>query len=180
MSKLDQNKIYNLFEYRPILINGSLAVYLGSIEAAIIIGQLLYWQGHGAKKGWVYKTVKEMHAETGIPRHKQSSAIKRCIDLGILKVKLGGIPATRHFQVDVDLLYQQITSWPKFGDLAKRKTAGSIAGKRRSITETTLRKPKKTSESWGAIKIAKQGLANSKSVSDGPRGRISNGFGSQR
>ena len=110
MSKQDQQRIYKMFNQNSIAYNPGLAEVLGSVEAAIFIGQLLYWNGLGKYKDWTYKTMKDMQAETGLSRSQQERVIKECKSLELIQVKLKGIPATRHFQLNLKKLADFIAS----------------------------------------------------------------------
>ncbi len=153
MSKEDQKDTFSLMDTKTIAYNPGLAVVLGSIEAAIIVGQLLYWQGMGFREEWVYKTIPEMELETGVSRHKQQSAIKHCIELGVIELVHKRVPRTRHFSVDIDELYILITSHPNFRRLHSDKATDNSAENRTPITKSTdIDYPKTTAKKTSALK----------------------------
>src|SRR5579871_6849967 len=111
MSKQHQNEIGKYFKYRPIAYNPGLAIILGSPNAGILVSQLLYWHGMGKRPDqWIFKTIEEMYQETGMTRDQQDTAIRICKKLGILETKLFGVPAKRHFRLDIPALKTLIPS----------------------------------------------------------------------
>lgn len=105
-----QKAIYNMLYQRPIAYNSGLARALGSVNAAIFVGQLLHWQGKGAKGEWTYKTVDDFEEETGLSKAQQSTVIKLCKKLGILETKRQGIPPVRHFMLYIEKLIELISN----------------------------------------------------------------------
>ena len=86
---------------KSLVINLAMVKALGSIKIAVFFSQLLYWWGKGKKEGWVWKTQKEMEEETTLSRFDQDTAIRKGIKLGILETKREGIPAKRHFKINL-------------------------------------------------------------------------------
>ena len=146
MSKELQQSVYLHFEQLPIAYNAGLANSLGSIEAAIILGQLLYWHGHGRNKVWIYKTIVEMKFETGISRHKQDSAIKLLKQLGMIEVKKMGIPGRRHFKIDIPNLNQWLTSLSSSSRQVDAKSVSTIVNNQQRNSDNYQRIPKNTSD----------------------------------
>lgn len=132
-----QAHVYSLLTEPPILYNAGLARIIGSVKATIVLAQLLFWYGKGAKKGYVYKTIKEMQYETGLTRHEQISAIRDLKKLGIVSVSLQGIPAKRHFSVDVGRVMELITFGPDYVFKRGRTSGVAVSKKQTSNTENT-------------------------------------------
>ena len=84
---------------KPVAYNPELAKMLGGVKCGVFISQLLYWWEKGANPEWVYKTIDEMYQETGLSRREQDTALRKLVKLGIIEVKLKGIPAKRHFKI---------------------------------------------------------------------------------
>ncbi|OGN09854.1 MAG: hypothetical protein A3J46_04705 [Candidatus Yanofskybacteria bacterium RIFCSPHIGHO2_02_FULL_41_11] len=103
-----QKAIYEILGRGVIAYHASLAKALGSAKAGIFVGQLLYWYGKGRKGEWIYKTIKEMQEETYLSRREQEGAIKIAKEKGVLEVRLLGIPAKRHFRIDINKLVMLI------------------------------------------------------------------------
>ncbi len=113
MSNNHQRAIYNIFSEKIIAYSAGLAKALGSVKAGILMAQLLYWQGKGRNKEWVYKTAEDIYEETGLSRREQETAIKICKAKGVLEVRVMGIPGTRHFRVNIEKLIALIASLHK-------------------------------------------------------------------
>jgi hypothetical protein len=132
-----QRRIFNLFQSRTIAYNPDLARALGSVVAALFLGQLLFWYGKGKKPGWIYKTEKETHAETGLSRKQQETAIRICKKAGFLETKRAGVPPKRHFKIDMDKLTDWLLNSPKSDALIRLEQREEIARSGRIITEST-------------------------------------------
>lgn len=135
-----QRAIYGILHDRPIAFSPKLSSVLGSINASILLAQLLYWRGKGAYSPWVYKTIEEMAEETGLSRSAQETAIKKCKDKKILVTKLKGIPARRFFYVDMERLIDEIDSWLRTNKIDLQKPPEVLAAMHQSITESTSNK----------------------------------------
>lgn len=131
-----QQLIASQFELRPILYIPGLAHLLG-INEAILLGQLLYWDGKGQHKDWTYKTIDELQEETGLTRTRQDNAIKHLKELGVIEVEYHRIPMTRHFRVDVNKLQELICSLQETSTLNYLKPTAKPAVNKQSITEST-------------------------------------------
>lgn len=92
--------LISLLAEKPIAYHRPLVKKFG-IVPGIFLGQILYWQGRGAKPEWIYKTQKEMQDETGLSRCNQETARKHLIAKGVLEEELRGIPATLHYRVNL-------------------------------------------------------------------------------
>lgn len=131
-----QQVIASQFELWPILYIPGLA-HLFGINEAILLGQLLYWDGKGHSKHWTYKSIKELQKETGLTRTKQDNAIRHLKELGVIEIEYHRVPNVRHFRVDVDTLQEVINSMLETGKLNYLKPSNKSAGFKQTITETT-------------------------------------------
>lgn len=138
MSQADQKSISKYFSTKGILYQPGLGIVFGSVNAGILLSQLLYWHGKGKNKdGWVYKTEKDMRLETGLTRTQQENAIKRLKDLGVLEMKLAGIPAKRHFRLDLENLHNLLPSLKETCKLVYLNPPRLPAANQHSITKST-------------------------------------------
>ena len=96
-----QKLVARVLGTRPIAFNPDLGRILKSAKAGLLLSQLLFWYEKGHDPEWIYKTIEEMHRETVLTREEQDSAIKICIEKRVLEVKLKGIPAKRHFKLNI-------------------------------------------------------------------------------
>ena len=90
---------------KPVLLNPIFIEIFGSMNSALFLSQMLYWQGKGRNPDWVYKTIVEMKQETGLTRRKQDNAISILINMDVLSKKLTrSIPPKRTFKVNMEKL----------------------------------------------------------------------------
>jgi hypothetical protein len=90
---------------RSILYIEYLKEMSGSINAALFLSQLLYWQDKGKTKGWVYKTIADMQSETGLSKGQQATAIEIWKKADILEVGYTKTtPPKRNFRINMDVL----------------------------------------------------------------------------
>lgn len=69
---------------QPIAYYPQLAKPLGGVTAAILFGQLFFWQDKTSNPLGVYKTQAEIEQETGLSRREQETARKKLVELGVL------------------------------------------------------------------------------------------------
>lgn len=69
---------------RPIAYHPALAKYVGGVNAAIFLCQLIYWDDKTDDDLGVYKTSSEWEDETGLSYREQAGARKKLRDLGLL------------------------------------------------------------------------------------------------
>jgi hypothetical protein len=163
---------------RPIAYHRVFAKLTGSVKAAVMLSQAVYWQKRAKQQdGWWYKTAEEWEEETGLTRHEQDSARKACEKY--LKSDLRSVPATLHWKVDEDVLSADLlgeigqTSLPKSGKQERGKAA-NIKRNAETTTETTSEKGGGLSEKEIQQANAKVDamIANSKKVKYQNRDKI--------
>jgi len=106
MKNKNQQLILSLLSTSPVAFNPDLARLTSSVKTGLFLSQLLYWSDRGSDEEWIYKTICEFEEETSLSRREQDGAIKKLKSLKILEVKLKGVPAKRHFHVDIDQLIE--------------------------------------------------------------------------
>lgn len=134
---------------RPVAYYPRIAEFLGSIQAAIFLCQLLYWEGkQWDKEGWIFKTVDQMHEETGLTRYPQETARKVLRSRGYVQEKIKGIPGKLHYKINRDRLNAGWKEWLRENPIASlgknhkqrcKKTANSTEAIPHPITESTDR-----------------------------------------
>lgn len=138
MSTKHQKWINKYFPKSPIAYQPGLSIVFGSVNVGILLSQLLYWHELGSDKtGWVYKTIEEMRAETGLSRYQQETAIKICLNAGVIDYKLKGIPAKRHFKVLVQELENQLPGLKKSANVHFLNPPTQFARNQQTITKST-------------------------------------------
>ena len=90
---------------RPIAFHRCFVDPTGSITAALMLSQALYWQQRTKDPdGWWYKTREEWREETGMSRWEQEEARKRLRRVGVMREERRGIPARLWYRVDEEQL----------------------------------------------------------------------------
>ena len=87
---------------RPIAYHPRLAKPLGSVNAAILFGQLVYWHDKTNNPLGVYKTALEIEEETGLSTKEQETARKKLKERGILIETLKRLEHRLFFKIDFD------------------------------------------------------------------------------
>jgi hypothetical protein len=101
-------KITQLLD-RPIAYHKVFVTLTGSVKAAIMLSQAMYWQPRAKQSdGWWYKSAEEWEEETGLTRREQEQARKDCSLFLLCKLK--GTPATLFWKVDEDALQEALFS----------------------------------------------------------------------
>lgn len=102
------------------------------------MSQLLYWHEKGRRKdGWIYKTMNELKTETGLTRTQQETAIRICRDQGIIDYKIAGIPAKRHFKVNLGVLENLLPSMKERVGIVYLNPPRQFVENPQTITEST-------------------------------------------
>ena len=121
---------------RPIAFHRCFVTLTGSVPAALMLSQAIYWSRRTRKDGWFYKSQKEWEEEIGLTRREQDTARRSLKATGFWEEDLRGVPATMHFRVAVEKLLSSLAEsakldWPN---------PPSLLGARRQallLTETT-------------------------------------------
>lgn len=133
-----QRRVNKFFPFNAIAYQPGLALVFRSVPVGIFLSQMLYWQGKETlSDGWMYKTIEEMKAETGLSRHQQNLIIKRLVAAGLIETKLAGIPAKRHFRLNLDEFLNRLPSLKQSVGVVYMNPPRQFDGKRQSITKTT-------------------------------------------
>lgn len=87
---------------QPIAFHRCFVTITGSITAALMLSQALYWQ-HCCKdpEGWWWKTLEEWIEETGLNRRELSLARRKLQLLGILDEKRTRTPAKLWYRLNL-------------------------------------------------------------------------------
>jgi hypothetical protein len=142
--------------YRPFV------EFTGSLEAALMLSQLLYWtpratikainEQTGRTETWIAKSDKEFQEELCLSRHSVRAARQALIKLGFLKTQLRkfGPSPTIHYRLDLEILETRWRAWlaevgylqPDNGLSESRqpdcpKSDKNLSETRQSLTETT-------------------------------------------
>ena len=133
-----QNRLYRLLgRESPKPVHPKLALIFG-YPLALIINQLLFWDGVGARKdGYIFKTEEDFIKEIGTSSAQQRLAIIKGKSYGFLDVKRKGVPAKRHYKLDFNILVDVIIQEAEIKGIVLSKSHFEYGEKHRSITERT-------------------------------------------
>ena len=111
--------------YKPML-----ARILGSVNAAIWLGQLLYWDGkQNDPNGWIHKTAAEFEEETALSERQHEGARELCVSLGVVEYKRMGIPALPNYKVNTVKLIKVISDYVSGGGDKNKLGQNVLTGK---------------------------------------------------
>jgi hypothetical protein len=117
---------------RPIAFHRRLVDLTGSVKAALLLSQSIYWTRRGRdvakSSGWFHKTAEQWTWETGLSSKEQSSARDALKVLALVEERRTGIPARLHFRLSVQRLSRQ---------LAERAAVDQISGDWDDVTRVT-------------------------------------------
>lgn len=140
---------------QPIAFHRCLVSIAGSVNAALLLGQLIYWTPRAAsKEGWIYKTAFDLESEIGLGRREQETARRALRSLGFVLEQKRGIPPKIFFLVNVGSLHLALekafggemprqpaptSNLAENAKLISPKAPNQFGGKCRNNTETTSR-----------------------------------------
>jgi len=84
---------------RPIAYHRVFVELTGSVLAAVMLSQALYWQRRTNGKNEFWKTMDEWEEETGLSRREQETARRALRKHGFWKEERKGVPAKLYFQL---------------------------------------------------------------------------------
>ena len=94
-----------------ITVNKELIKQVG-LEEAIIIGELAsefdYWQKNNGltEDGYFFSTIENVEEKTTLSEHKQRKALKNLKELGLVDVRVKGLPAKRYIKLNEENILQ--------------------------------------------------------------------------
>ena len=104
--QLSHQQLIGLLD-RPIAFHRCFVAPTGSIAAALMLSQALYWQQRTKDpEGWWFKTRDEWEEETGLGRREQETARRNLRKIGVLRENLRGVPAQLWYMVDEMRLFE--------------------------------------------------------------------------
>jgi hypothetical protein len=122
---------------RPIAFHRLFAAIAGSVGGGVFLSQLYYWtERTDDPDGWIYKTAEEWYDETMLTRRELDSIRKALKDKGVVKEKLAGVPATVHYKIEWNELFDGLKAAAHaHRDWINQRREKQFGGKR----QTTLR-----------------------------------------
>lgn len=113
-----------------IVINKKLAHRIG-LNETIMYSELLSRYNYFAEKGrlkngYFFNTIEDLEKGTTLSKFQQAHAIKRLVKLGLIEYRLMGLPAKRHFKINLNkdrLVRLLSSSLPESGKPGFQKAA---------------------------------------------------------
>jgi len=139
---------------RPIAYHRCFVGLAGSVSAAVMLSQGIYWQKRvpDGREGWWWKTAREWEEETGIKKDAQAVARKALMRRGgFWTEKRKGIPAKIWFKIDIAALEKALkiqfagnatTGCSDSPQLDAANNSNKLAGTAATISETTPEIPR--------------------------------------
>ena len=101
----DLNALFQLINPdNTIVANRALAHAIGMAETIIysaLISKYTYYESHEMliDNEWFFCTTADLQESTTFPPKQQKKAIDKLVEEGLIRVKLAGTPAKRHFSI---------------------------------------------------------------------------------
>ena len=125
---------------RPIAVYPIYIKITGSVNAGLLLSQLMYW--YGAVNGRVfYKNDIEIMEETMLSESELRSAKAKLKTMPFIHIKAKGIPATTHYTIDAQELISEIERYSlvKSTKVKKGKQQNFTTEFNQTITENTTK-----------------------------------------
>ena len=135
---------------RPIAVYPVYIKLTGSVNAGLLLSQIMYW--YGAVNGRTfYKSDAEIMDETMLSVNELRHAKARLKQMSFIKITLHGVPAKTHYTIDDKLLFSEINecSLVESTKLDKSKPRNYNSGINETITENTTENTTKNTTEKG-------------------------------
>lgn len=123
---------------RPIAVYPIYIKITGSVNAGLLLSQLMYW--YGAMNGKIfYKTDAEIMQETCLSESELRTAKNKLKSMSFIGIKAKGVPAKTHYSINAEKLISEIhnISSVKSTKLKKRNQQNCNSEINETITEST-------------------------------------------
>ena len=123
---------------RPIAVYPVYIKITGSVNAGLLLSQLMYW--YGAVNGRTfYKSDAEIMEETMLSESELRTAKNKLKSLSFIEIKAKGVPARTHYTINSQLLISEINNFSsaKSTKLKKRNQQNYDSEINETITENT-------------------------------------------
>ena len=135
---------------RAMVAREPLVAWLGSIEAAMVLDQFIYWQDM-ADGEWWGKTDRAICEWLYISQHALVQARMKLESLGLLRKDRRGLPAKLCYLVDMNAVRAGLTAFLKAREEAKRERTASSANTHRQFCENAEHIKRVQVKATGAI-----------------------------
>jgi len=123
---------------RPIAVYPIYIKITGSVNAGLLLSQLMYW--YGAVNGRIfYKSDSEIMEETCLSESELRTAKNKLKSMSFIEIKAKGVPAKTHYSINAEKLISEIhnISSVKSTKLKKRNQQNCNCEINETITEST-------------------------------------------
>jgi hypothetical protein len=123
---------------RPIAVYPIYIKITGSVNAGLLLSQLMYW--YGAVNGRIfYKSDAEIMEETCLSESELRTAKNKLKSMSFIEIKAKGVPAKTHYSINAEKLISEIhnISSVKSTKLKKRNQQNCNSEINETITEST-------------------------------------------
>ena len=97
---------------RRVAIYRCLIDITGSLKAAAMLSQLIYWtrvsKEVAERDGWIFKSIAQMEAETGLTVREQRTCKNRLLDTNLIQTCRKGVGAALAIKVNLDTMAEMI------------------------------------------------------------------------
>jgi hypothetical protein len=125
---------------RPIAVYPIYIKITGSVNAGLLLSQLMYW--YGAVNGRIfYKSDSEIMEETCLSESELRTAKNKLKSMSFIEIKAKGVPAKTHYSINAEKLISEIhnISSVKSTKLKKRNQQNCNSEINETITESTTK-----------------------------------------
>ncbi len=100
-----------ILENHPVSYRVEFCKCYGSVNAGLLLSQLVYWSNKGADKNWIYKTQKDLFNELGMTRYEQEAARWKLKENEVIEEKLKGSPPKLHFKINLEKIKKDLQEY---------------------------------------------------------------------
>lgn len=93
---------------RPIAFHRCFVDLAGSVNAALMLSQAVYWQRCNDESAWWFQTQEKWERETGLSKREQETARRDLRELSFWEERFSGLPRKLYFRVDLDKLLDAV------------------------------------------------------------------------
>lgn len=97
---------------RRVAVYRCLIDITGSLKAAAMLSQLIYWtrvsKEVAERDGWIFKSIAQMEAETGLTVREQRTCKNRLLDTNLIQTCRKGVGAALAIKVNLDTMAEMI------------------------------------------------------------------------
>lgn len=122
---------------RPIAYHPKLAKLLGSVNAAILFGQLVYWSDKTDHELGIYKTAEQIEEETGLSPKEQKTAREKLVKLKVLTETHRRLEHRLYFKINFDVYDEFVLQYSAKSDTENTENTDENSGNEQSENTET-------------------------------------------